>query len=108
MLKSPPAAFSHRSDPQRAEEGLSDIGITDGLFRSLRSILGANGPYEGRYVPPRLFTCCSLARLPFCASWGSLLLFCHTCGPSKFSRANIIVLPQPGNGSVKSNQPHAT
>ena len=26
------AAFSHRSDPQHAEEGLSDVGISEGAF----------------------------------------------------------------------------
>jgi hypothetical protein len=34
----------------------------EGLFRSPRSILGANGPHEVRYVPPRLFARCGLAR----------------------------------------------
>jgi hypothetical protein len=32
------------------------------VFRSPRSIPGANGPHEVRYVPPRPFTRCGLAR----------------------------------------------
>ena len=34
----------------------------EGLIRSPRSILGANGPHEVRYVPPRLIAHCGLAR----------------------------------------------
>jgi len=33
----------------------------EGLIRSPRSILGANGPHEMRYVPPPLFAHCGLA-----------------------------------------------
>ena len=34
----------------------------EGLIRSPRFILGANGPHEVRFVPPRLVACCGLAR----------------------------------------------
>ena len=34
----------------------------EGLFRSPRFIQRANGPHEVRYVPPRLFARCGLAR----------------------------------------------
>jgi hypothetical protein len=40
---------------------LSEVGRTVWFFRSPRSILGANGPHEVRYVPPRAFTRCGLA-----------------------------------------------
>jgi hypothetical protein len=52
------AAFSHRSEAQR----VSEVGITEGLFRSPRPVTRANGPHEVRFVRLWLFTRCGLAR----------------------------------------------
>ena len=40
---------------------VSDAGSLEGLFRSPRPIIRANGPHKVRYVPLRLFACCGLA-----------------------------------------------
>ena len=44
---------------------VSDAGSLEGLFRSPRPIIRANGPHKVRYVPPRLFARCGLAGRPF-------------------------------------------
>ena len=61
---------------KRAKHATSDLAFgkevtlrrseaLEGIFRSPRSILGANGPHEVRYVPPRLFARCGRAGRPF-------------------------------------------
>jgi len=51
IRKSPPAAFSHRSEAQRVAASLSELGSLEGLFRSLRAIILANGYTKcGRYL----------------------------------------------------------
>jgi len=57
-----PAAFPHRSEPQRTEEAT-------GVKVTIRShVIKASGSSEAWYVPPRPFTCCGLAGRPFWAS----------------------------------------
>jgi hypothetical protein len=52
------ASFLHRSDPQCTKGHSRRSKSVEGLFRSPRTIQGANGSHEVRFVPPRPFACC--------------------------------------------------
>ena len=82
----------------------------EGLIRSPRSILWADGTHEVRYVPPRSSLAAALLGTKrVSAHWGwagekagfpehlrSVLLLSHTCKLSKFCHVEII-FPQPAS-----------
>ena len=61
MLKKPVSGVLASRRGSTLKRAFRRSEVLEGLIRSPRSILGANGPHEVRFVPPRLFARCGLA-----------------------------------------------